>query len=267
MFGSSFFKNFGIPEYGDIGAAMPETYGANAPIMDPLAKAVVTAGKSAVNMFKAPGQLMTANPYPEGSEAWQFFEDSRQKGMEEWSRDMALNTMGTGAIAGVPLRVGETALGTGAIRAIEGPETLSWAAIRYNGKIYLGQTHADAIEEAVKDTGKSLDQVADEIQGRPSEDSGGFYTSKNRYVTRREAEEIIKKQPTELQTSVARMREEGLHADAIRLTNDERRKGSFDLLMENINPKKISSRIAQPSSEELKLPPSAAALSRSRNGS
>lgn len=32
---------------------------------------------------KKPGQLIAPNPYPEGSESWQFFEDSRQKGIEQ----------------------------------------------------------------------------------------------------------------------------------------------------------------------------------------
>jgi hypothetical protein len=66
-----------------------------------------------------PGQLAsTPNPYDQRGdpEAWQFFEDSRARAGQDWARGMALNTMGTGAIAGVPVRGGEMVLGAGAAR-------------------------------------------------------------------------------------------------------------------------------------------------------
>src|SRR6266446_4149457 len=80
------------------------------------------------------------------------------------------------------------------------PETLNWAAIRHQDKTYLGQTHVDAIEQAVKDTGKSFDEIANQLK---QEDTDGFYTSKGRYVSRDEAEKIALaadqvKQPTKL---------------------------------------------------------------------
>jgi hypothetical protein len=67
-----------------------------------------------------PGKLMQPNPYPEGSEAASWYDDQRQGAMVPWATGMALNTMGTGAVAGVPLRAGETALGAGAVRPVMG---------------------------------------------------------------------------------------------------------------------------------------------------
>lgn len=57
-----------------------------------------------------PGATMKANPYPDGSEEAAWYDQNRQETMANWAPGMALNTMGTGAIAGVPLRAGEAAL-------------------------------------------------------------------------------------------------------------------------------------------------------------
>ena len=62
------------------------------------------------------GATMAKNPYPEGSEEASFFEDQRRRNMDAFGREMALNTLGTGVIAGVPVRAGETLLGAGAVR-------------------------------------------------------------------------------------------------------------------------------------------------------
>jgi hypothetical protein len=74
----------------------------------------------AVQAVTTPGKLMQPNPYPEGSEEAHYYDALRTKAAVDWSGGMALNTMGTGAIAGVPLRAGETALGAGAVRPVMG---------------------------------------------------------------------------------------------------------------------------------------------------
>jgi len=119
---------------------------------------------------------------------------------------------------------------------LAGPEKISWAAVQHNGKTYLGQTHTDAIEQIVKDTGKSFDQIADEFAAKQDggRSSSGFYTSGNRYVTRSEAEEILRKQPTMQQTNVARMNAEGLHADRVKLGHG---KSDQEFLLESMDPK------------------------------
>lgn len=85
-----------------------------------IANAAVEGGKSLIGGLvedvMAPGLAMQPNPYPEGSESWFWYNDQRDRTGLDWSRNMALNTMGTGAIAGVPVKAGETALGAGAIR-------------------------------------------------------------------------------------------------------------------------------------------------------
>lgn len=79
--------------YAGVGEAMPEAYGAKAPIMDPL----VTAPLSIAKMVSGPGDLVKPNPYPEGSEGWHWYEDQRDKGMKDWSTSTAMNLAGTSA--------------------------------------------------------------------------------------------------------------------------------------------------------------------------
>jgi hypothetical protein len=67
-----------------------------------------------------PGRLMQPNPYPPGSEEADWYNDQRMQGGDKWARGMALNTMGTGAVVGAPVKAGETILGAGAVR----PKTL-----------------------------------------------------------------------------------------------------------------------------------------------
>lgn len=73
---------------------------------------------AAKHFVAAPGQLMKPNPYPEGSEEASWYEDQRTKLGEQWSREAALNTMGTGAIAGAPVKGAEALLGAGPVRRI-----------------------------------------------------------------------------------------------------------------------------------------------------
>jgi hypothetical protein len=74
--------------------------------------------RGVAEMIKAPGALMKPNPYPEGSEAWHWYNDQRSQAETTWAPGMALNTMGTGGIMGVPVKGGEVALGAGAVRKV-----------------------------------------------------------------------------------------------------------------------------------------------------
>jgi hypothetical protein len=69
------------------------------------------------DLVRGPSVLSRPNPYQRGTEDYEEFERTRQKGIADWSRDAALSTMGTGAIAGVPVRAGEAVLGSGPVRA------------------------------------------------------------------------------------------------------------------------------------------------------
>jgi hypothetical protein len=76
-----------------------------------------------------PGAVMQPNPYPAGSEEATWYDQNRQDTMAQWAPGMALNTMGTGAIAGVGLGPGEVALGAGAVRRAKAPATEVPAAV------------------------------------------------------------------------------------------------------------------------------------------
>ena len=75
----------------------------------------------AAETVKVPGQLMQPNPYPPGSEEAAFYDASKTAKSTEWAPEMALNTMGTGGIVGVPVKGAETALGAGILRPKKEP--------------------------------------------------------------------------------------------------------------------------------------------------
>lgn len=109
-----------VPVDHDPFAAQPVDYDpfASEKYVNPLVKGAIG---SAADLIATPGRLAnTPNPYPSGSEENQFFEDSRTKAGQDWARDAALATMGTGAIAGVPIKAGEAVMGAGPIRAYHG---------------------------------------------------------------------------------------------------------------------------------------------------
>ena len=54
-----------------------------------------------------PGAVAKPNPYPEGSEEAAWYDNNRAATMANWAPGMALNTMGTGAIVGVPVKGSE----------------------------------------------------------------------------------------------------------------------------------------------------------------
>lgn len=78
-----------------------------------------------------PGQVMQPNPYPPGTEQADFYDRSRASGGEDWARGMALNTMGTGAAIGVPVKMGEVLSGAGAVRAKPMLQQMPQVAERY----------------------------------------------------------------------------------------------------------------------------------------
>ena len=63
-----------------------------------------------------PGEIMKENPYPEGTEEHQFFEDSRSKAIAEAAPDIAMATLPAAPIIGVPAKAGEMVLGAGPVR-------------------------------------------------------------------------------------------------------------------------------------------------------
>jgi hypothetical protein len=71
---------------------------------------------STAQMVATPGKLAQPNPYPAGSEQADYYDMLAKKTADEWARGMAMNTMGTGAVMGVPVRGAEMALGAGAVR-------------------------------------------------------------------------------------------------------------------------------------------------------
>ncbi len=72
--------------------------------------------EGARDYIKRPGQMMERNPYPEGTEEWYEIERRKSQAETDFAGETALNTTGTGAVVGVPMRAGETVLGAGAVR-------------------------------------------------------------------------------------------------------------------------------------------------------
>ena len=98
------------PEFdeADQAAMMPETFA------NPAVKAAIDHIASGTKkLVTAPGDIAKPNPYPEGSELASAYEDQRQKGMTDWSPQMALAMLGGGA-AGV--EGGGEVLGSGPAR-------------------------------------------------------------------------------------------------------------------------------------------------------
>jgi hypothetical protein len=71
----------------DQAAMQPETF------VNPMVKALIEG--AAANVAK-PGQMMTPNPYPPGSEENDWFEGQRTKGMGDWAPRTAVSMLGGG---------------------------------------------------------------------------------------------------------------------------------------------------------------------------
>lgn len=93
-----------------------------------------------------PGVVMQPNPYPEGSESWYWYEDQRSKAMTDWAPGMALNTMGTGAIAGVGIRGGEAVLGAGPVRPKRSTEVPSLRGLPVDEAIAIARKEPHLIK-------------------------------------------------------------------------------------------------------------------------
>jgi hypothetical protein len=102
----------GAPLIGDGGQFSPGVGWANR-LFDRLPRAVMGGLARTV---ETPGALMKPNPYPPGSEEADAYEAFKTQAATDWAPGVAMNTMGTGAIAGVPVKGGEVALGAGAVR-------------------------------------------------------------------------------------------------------------------------------------------------------
>lgn len=98
-------------DYSTVGAAMPEAYGATAPITDPLVNAVM----SAVSLPKRTIDAATEDVQPDN-----FRDPNYQMKAIGPALEAAMLPMGTGAIAGVPVRGAEAVFGAGPIRAYHG---------------------------------------------------------------------------------------------------------------------------------------------------
>jgi hypothetical protein len=72
----------------DQAAMQPETF------VTPMVKALL--GGMASNVAK-PGQIMTKNPYPPGSEENSWYEDQRMKGVGDWAPRTAISMLGGGS--------------------------------------------------------------------------------------------------------------------------------------------------------------------------
>lgn len=94
----------------------PESYKPAPVWANNVVQGAVGVGKGLVDYTKRPGQLMAPNPHDPASEEWQFYEDMKARNATEFATDTALNAMGTGGIVGVPLKMGEAALGAGVVR-------------------------------------------------------------------------------------------------------------------------------------------------------
>jgi hypothetical protein len=82
--------------------------------MKNLPKAVLD---SLIHMVKTPGEMMKPNPNKPGTEAWDFYERSKQDAAGKWAPEMALNMIGAPALGGVSAGGKEAVLGSGGIKA------------------------------------------------------------------------------------------------------------------------------------------------------
>lgn len=96
-----------------------------------------------IDTAKLPGTVMTENPYPKGSEEWQFFEDSRQKAITEGSPALAgMVTTGELPRLGVAKVAEKVAPSTRAVNALVeavGPENIPAAInrLQHNPRLTL----------------------------------------------------------------------------------------------------------------------------------
>jgi len=122
------------------------------------------------------GDITKPNPYPEGSEQWQFYEDKRQEGMVPAA--MAISALaGSGGLAGTGAKAGEVALGaTPFLRP----------ALKYKEKLYKGkpgQEHQDIIPNELYQDFQRKAMSGEDL----AEYNFGFINDKGHFLDREKA--------------------------------------------------------------------------------
>lgn len=122
------------------------------------------------------GDIAKPNPYPEGSEQWQFYEDKRQEGMVPAA--MAISALaGSGGLAGTGAKAGEVALGaTPFLRP----------ALKHKDKLYKGkpgQEHQDIIPKELYEDFRNKAMSGEDL----AEYNFGFINDKGHFLKREDA--------------------------------------------------------------------------------
>jgi hypothetical protein len=167
-------------DYSGVGAAMPESYGANVPIRDPLANAVM----SAASLATLPKRAIDAS-------AADLTTMGSGQPMQSIGPavETALSTMGGGGLGGAEMKAGETALGAGPIRAYHGtPHDFDAfdvskigtgeGAQAYGHGLYFAENEgiARAYRNKLADTPATARFYLDRAAGDPSRAANDYWT-------------------------------------------------------------------------------------------
>lgn len=122
------------------------------------------------------GDIAKPNPYPEGSEQWQFYENKRQEGMVPAA--MAISALaGSGGLAGTGAKAGEVALGaTPFLRP----------ALKHKDRLYKGkpgQEHQDIIPKELYEDFRQKAMSGEDL----AEYNFGFINDKGHFLDREKA--------------------------------------------------------------------------------
>lgn len=122
------------------------------------------------------GDIAKPNPYPEGSEQWQFYESKRQEGMVPAA--MAISALaGSGGLAGTGAKAGEVALGaTPFLRP----------ALKHKDRLYKGkpgQEHQDIIPKELYEDFSRKAMSGEDL----AEYNFGFINDKGHFLDREKA--------------------------------------------------------------------------------
>ena len=122
------------------------------------------------------GDIAKPNPYPEGSEQWQFYENKRQEGMVPAA--MAISALaGSGGLAGTGAKAGEVALGaTPFLRP----------ALKHKDRLYKGkpgQEHQDIIPKELYEDFSRKAMSGEDL----AEYNFGFINDKGHFLDREKA--------------------------------------------------------------------------------
>jgi len=75
----------------DAASTPPQAPGADYP-----ERGLAALGRGLAQTVATPGRLAAPNPWPEGSEQWHWYEDTKTRDATAWAPEMALNLVGTG---------------------------------------------------------------------------------------------------------------------------------------------------------------------------